>query len=86
METKKLLDVTEVAAQLGISVRNAWRMRDAGRLPKPVTLGRLVRWRASDIGAWIADGCPDVRRTGWTPSVEGCGCGGQGCGTKRVVK
>jgi len=65
--TEKLLDVNEVAELLGISARGTWRFRDAGRMPAPVTLGRLIRWRESDLAQWIADGCPDCRRTGWMP-------------------
>lgn len=29
-----------------------------GDLPKPVKLGRAVRWRKSDILQWIEQGCP----------------------------
>jgi len=67
MEDNRLMDVAAVAELLGISERGCWRFRDAGRMPAPVTLGRLVRWRQSDLTAWIADGCPDCRRTGWKP-------------------
>lgn len=67
---ENLMTVTEVAALLGISTRGVWRFRDMGKLPAPVQLGRLVRWRQSDLTAWIADGCPDCRRTGWTPPTR----------------
>ncbi|MBW7863584.1 MAG: helix-turn-helix domain-containing protein [Candidatus Hydrogenedens sp.] len=76
--TEKLLDVAALAELLGCSERGVWRWRDSGRLPAPVTLGRLVRWREGDIQAWIQAGCPDVRRTRWTPPAAGCGCGGKG--------
>ena len=69
----KLVSAGQVAEMLGVSLRGIWRMRDGGRLPVPVTLGRLVRWRESDISAWIGAGCPDVRRTGWVPSAESKG-------------
>ncbi|NLV40943.1 MAG: helix-turn-helix domain-containing protein [Candidatus Hydrogenedentes bacterium] len=65
MEDNRLLDVVAVAGLLGISERGVWRFRDAGRMPAPVTLGRLVRWRHADLTAWIAAGCPDCAGTQW---------------------
>lgn len=64
----ELLNVTELAALTKLGPRTVWRFRDEGRLPAPVTLGRCIRWRRSDIEGWIMAGCPDVRRTHWTPS------------------
>lgn len=66
METK-LIDVNEVARLLHIGARTLWRFRDMGKIPAPIKIGRAVRWRAADISAWIADGCPDVIRTNWQP-------------------
>lgn len=74
MNECKLLDVEQVAAILGISPRGVWRFRDGGRMPAPVTLGRLVRWRQADLTAWVAAGCPDVRRTGWKPDGGNTAC------------
>ncbi|NLF58735.1 MAG: helix-turn-helix domain-containing protein [Candidatus Hydrogenedens sp.] len=61
----RLLDVRAVALLLGISCRGVWRFRDMGKLPAPVQLGRLIRWRSADISSWIADGAPDCRATNW---------------------
>jgi len=58
----ELLDVRAVAALLGgCSVRHIYRLSDAGKLPAPVRLGSLVRWRRSDLDAWIGEGCPPIR-------------------------
>jgi excisionase family DNA binding protein len=54
----------EIAAQLQISTRQIWRMRDAGTMPPPLMIGRLVRWNASVIDAWISGGCKPLRRAG----------------------
>jgi len=78
MEDNRLLDVVAVAGLLGISERGVWRFRDAGRMPAPVTLGRLIRWRQADLTAWIAAGCPDVRKTHWTPPACNGTCGNNG--------
>ena len=57
----QLLDVRAVAAALGCSTRNVYRLADAGKMPPPIKLGTLVRWRAAEIEIWIADGCPPCR-------------------------
>ena len=56
-----LLDVRAVAMLLDCSPRHVYRMSDAGRMPKPVRVGALVRWNRAALEAWIADGCPAVR-------------------------
>ena len=68
MSEDRLLDVSEVASLLGVSARGVWRWRDAGSIPAPVTLGRLVRWRHSEIMEWIAAGCPDVSKSPTQPA------------------
>ena len=40
-----LLDVRQVAAMLGCSVRHCYRLVDCGKMPAPVYLGALVKWR-----------------------------------------
>jgi excisionase family DNA binding protein len=57
-----LLDVRQVAAVLGCSPRHVYRLADAGKMPKPVRLGALVRWSKATIEKWIADGCPHCRK------------------------
>jgi excisionase family DNA binding protein len=64
VEPTLLLDVRAVARMLGCSWRHVHRMADAGRMPPPVRLGAAVRFRRSDLVAWIADGCRPVRRGG----------------------
>lgn len=59
-----LLDVNAVAALIGASSRTVRRLADWGRMPRPVSLGRMVRWQRSVIEEWIRDGCPRVERRG----------------------
>ncbi|MBV8232945.1 MAG: helix-turn-helix domain-containing protein [Planctomycetaceae bacterium] len=54
----KLLDVVAVADLLGVCERSVWRWTHGGRLPAPVTIGRVRRWRADVIARWIDDNCP----------------------------
>jgi len=57
----ELLDVNHVARLLSCAPRTVYRLADAGKLPRPVKLGALVRWRADELRQWVADGCPAVR-------------------------
>ena len=59
----ELLDVRAVAHLLGgCSIRHVIRLADASRMPKPVKLGTLVRWRKAEVLAWISAGCPPLGR------------------------
>lgn len=53
-----LIAVKELAVMLQIAERTVWRLNSAKKLPKPIRLGRSVRWRRSDIEAWLQAGCP----------------------------
>ena len=59
-----LLSVGQLAELLNCSSRHCYRLADAGRLPRPVKLGSLVRWRSAEIADWIAAGCPANWRGG----------------------
>jgi excisionase family DNA binding protein len=58
----QLLDVRAVAALLDCSSRHVYRLADAGRMPPPVRLGALVRWRRADLDRWLDAGCPTIRK------------------------
>ncbi len=61
--TPLLATARTAAAMCGISVRT-WRTWDAaGRIPQPVRIGRLTRWRVDELRAWVEAGCP--RRREW---------------------
>lgn len=56
----ELLDAECVSQLCGCSMRSIRRMSDARRMPKPIRLGRLVRWRRTEIMRWIEEGCPPI--------------------------
>lgn len=60
----RLLDVTAVATFAGVSSRHFLRLVDAGKAPRPIRLGRAVRWDAEQIRRWVDDGCPNVQTQG----------------------
>lgn len=59
-----LMDVNAVAALIGASPRTVRRLADWGRMPRPISLGRMVRWQRSVIEEWIREGCPRMERRG----------------------
>ncbi|MEK6675988.1 MAG: helix-turn-helix domain-containing protein [Planctomycetota bacterium] len=64
----ELLDVRAVAALLGgCSTRHVYRLADGGRMPRPIKLGSLVRWRRTELDIWISEGCPNQDRGGHRP-------------------
>lgn len=64
-----LLSAARVARLLEISERTLWRLRSAGKLPRPVQVGGSVRWRAEEIRRWIDAGCPPLRE--WEAAENG---------------
>ena len=59
------LSAAQLARRMGVSLRHVRRMDCAGRLPRPVRLGRAVRWPTGPDGidGWLAAGAPD--REAW---------------------
>ncbi|MGH1458558.1 MAG: helix-turn-helix transcriptional regulator [Paracoccaceae bacterium] len=53
-ERKQLLNIKDVSMALNISTATIWRHVKAGTFPEPVAIGRLKRWRRSDIEAIFA--------------------------------
>jgi predicted DNA-binding transcriptional regulator AlpA len=58
-----LLTAYEAAGICSVSVRN-WRIWDsAGKVPRPIRIGRARLWRLAELHAWVAASCP--RREAW---------------------
>lgn len=53
-----LIDNREAAKLLKVSERTLWRMWNSGEMPKPIRIGRAVRWRYEELKAWVEAGCP----------------------------
>jgi len=57
-----LLSASDAAELCGIC-RSTWLMlRDTGKTPAAIRLGRRVLWRRSDVEDWISLGCPSRER------------------------
>jgi excisionase family DNA binding protein len=61
MTDDRLLTVPEVAQQLACSRAHVRRLGARGVLPR-IKLGRLVRFRASDVARLVAEGAPSGRQ------------------------
>ena len=52
--TEQLLDVRGVVEWSGLSKDSLYRLMARERFPRPVRIGlRAVRWRESDLQAWL---------------------------------
>ena len=58
---RSMFDVPSLAMRWNVSEKSVLRMKDAGRIPRPVKLLSLLRWPVAVIEQWEADGCPNVR-------------------------
>jgi predicted DNA-binding transcriptional regulator AlpA len=56
-----LLTVGDLSTKLQVSPRQIYRLTDGGKLPAPVKVGAMNRWRSAEIDTWIAKGCAPVR-------------------------
>ena len=57
----ELLTTAEAAELCNIGERSLWRWSRCGIAPAPIHLGgKVVRYRRSEILAWIQAGCPRV--------------------------
>jgi len=58
-----LLSAAMLAQLLSVSTATIWRLRAAGKLPRPLnSLGKqLLRWDADEIRRWVAAGMPDMK-------------------------
>ncbi|WP_164477768.1 helix-turn-helix transcriptional regulator [Nocardioides pantholopis] len=49
-----VLTLAELAAELGVSVQALYDLRSQGRGPRGFRVGRVLRFRVSEVQAWLA--------------------------------
>lgn len=54
---ESLIGVKDLAKLTGVSARSIWKFLSEGRTPPAVRIGRSVRFRASQVDAWVRAGC-----------------------------
>jgi len=52
---EKLLSPEELAQHVGLPVGTIYRWNYAGTGPRPITVGRHVRYRESDVEKWLEE-------------------------------
>ena len=56
----------QVAKMLNVSARHVSSLQVTGRMPKPIRIGRVVRWSHDEIKAWVEAGCPHQDKWTWS--------------------
>jgi len=56
-----LLTAHQAAAMCGKATRTFRTWDAAGLIPQPIRIGRSTLWRAEELRAWVAAGCPKRR-------------------------
>ncbi|MDR1745523.1 MAG: helix-turn-helix domain-containing protein [Planctomycetota bacterium] len=54
-----LVDAKEAARLCCISESMLYKLNTAGKMPAPVRLGSLLRWKRRELLEWIEAGCPE---------------------------
>lgn len=67
MTCRTMLSIADLAKRWDCSERHVRRMADAGRCPRPIKLGTLLKWPTAVIEEWESNGCPHIRN-----AAKGC--------------
>lgn len=55
---KALLTLTETASYVNLSVSKVQSLLRQGRFPEPKRIDKSVRWRLTDLDAWVNEDLP----------------------------
>ena len=53
MQTENLMSLEDVADYLGVPVRTVYAWRATSKGPRGFRVGKYVRYKASDVSAWL---------------------------------
>jgi excisionase family DNA binding protein len=60
-----LIDSRQAAKLLGISERTLWSMWNSGKMPRPIHVGRIVRFSHEELRAWVNEDGPPLKEWKW---------------------
>lgn len=69
-DERLLIDSQEVAKLLKLSPRTIWTMQTSGEIPKPIRIGRSIRWGYRELVAWVDAGCPAMNDWTYEPPAS----------------
>jgi len=52
-EFESILTLSELAARLGVTAQTIYDLRSQGRGPRGFRIGRQLKFRASEVDAWL---------------------------------
>ncbi len=58
VQTETLIDADVLAEKLDVHRVTIRKWQTSGKIPAPIRIGRTVKWRLSEVDAWITAGCP----------------------------
>jgi len=53
-----LLSARELGRLLGVSRSTVWSWHSGGKIPLPLKIGGVTRWRRTEIEQWLQAGAP----------------------------
>ncbi len=59
---RRLGRVEDVSRMLGQSKSKTHKDFRMGRLPRPIRIGRNLRWDLLELGEWVTAGCPSAEK------------------------
>ncbi len=57
-----LLSASELGELLGVNKSTIWTWHSGGKIPAPVRIGGVTRWRRAEIERWLEAGAPPRER------------------------
>ena len=63
-ERERLMSVREVAEYIGLPVKSIYGLNSKGTGPRRIRVGRYIRYRRSDVDAWLEDRAEPAVREG----------------------
>lgn len=58
----QMLNSNDLMALLGIKKSAFYQLKSTGKLPRPVRIGTIQRWRLADVERWLEFGCPSQQK------------------------
>jgi excisionase family DNA binding protein len=58
---ERLMKIDEVARYFSVNQRTIRRLWDRGEFPKPIRIGKMLRWREQALAEYVNDKCEQAQ-------------------------